>query len=161
MKLSTDIIHSLLNTPKMTLVKLLNLTAAVRCHRLKRAAEAVSSQGRMQLMGRLYAITALLLITSIPEATATSYSKDHLKLYAHSRIVNYKEFQCFNRLISLESSWNYNSKNGSHYGLGQMKSTHYRDLDPFRQIDASLAYITKRYSSNCKALAFHNKKGYY
>ena len=161
MKLSTDLIHRLLNTPKKTLITLLNLTGALRCYRLKRAAEAVSSQGRMQLMGRLYAITALLLITSIPEATATSYSKDHLKLYAHSRIVNYKEFQCFNRLISLESSWNYNSQNGSHYGLGQMKSKHYRDLDPFRQIDASLAYITKRYSSNCKALAFHNKKGYY
>jgi hypothetical protein len=42
-----------------------------------------------------------------------------------------------------------------------MKSKHYRDLDPYRQIDASLRYITKRYSSNCKALAFHNKKGYY
>ena len=161
MKLSTDIIHRLWDTLKKTLITLLNLTAAVRCHRLKRAAEAVSSQGRMQLMGRLYAITALLLITSIPEATATSYSKDHLKLYAHSRIINYKEFQCFNRLITLESSWNYNSQNGSHYGLGQMKSKHYRDLDPFRQIDASLAYITKRYSSNCKALAFHSKKGYY
>ena len=161
MKLSTGVIHRLLNTPKTTLITLLNLTRALRCHRLKRAAEAVSSQERMQLMGAVYVLAAITSITSIPEATATSYSKDHLKLYAHSRIINYKEFQCFNRLISLESSWNYNSQNGSHYGLGQMKSTHYRDLDPYRQIDASLAYIKKRYSSNCKALAFHNKKGYY
>jgi hypothetical protein len=161
MKLSTDVIHRLLNTPKKTLITLLNLTGLLRCHRLKRAAEADSSQGRMQLMGAVYVLAAITSITSIPEATATSYSKDHLKLYAHSRIINYKEFQCFNRLISLESSWNYDSQNGSHYGLGQMKSKHYRDLDPFRQIDASLAYIKKRYSSNCKALAFHNKKGYY
>ena len=161
MKLSTDLIHSLLNTPKKTLITLLNLTGALRCYRLKRAAIAVSSQGRKQLMGAVYVLAAITSITSIPEATATSYSKDHLKLYAHSRIINYKEFQCFNRLISLESSWNYDSQNGSHYGLGQMKSKHYRDLDPFRQIDASLAYIKKRYSSNCKALAFHNKKGYY
>jgi hypothetical protein len=160
-KLSTDLIHSLLNTPKKTLITLLNLTGLLRCYRLKRAAIAVSSQGRKQLMGAVYVLAAITSITSIPEATATSYSKDHLKLYAHSRIINYKEFQCFNRLITLESSWNYNSQNGSHYGLGQMKSKHYRDLDPFRQIDASLAYITKRYSSNCKALAFHNKKGYY
>ena len=161
MKLSTDLIHSLLNTPKRTLITLLNLTGALRCYRLKRAAIAVSSQGRKQLMGAVYVLAAITSITSIPEATATSYSKDHLKLYAHSRIINYKEFQCFNRLITLESSWNYNSQNGSHYGLGQMKSKHYRDLDPFRQIDASLRYIKKRYSSNCKALAFHNEKGYY
>ena len=161
MKLSTNVIHRLLNTPKNALITLLNLTRLLRCHRLKRAAEADSSQGRMKLLGHAYALTALLSITSIPEATATSYSKDHLKLYAHSRIINYKEFQCFNRLITLESSWNYNSQNGSHYGLGQMKSKHYRDLDPFRQIDASLRYIKKRYSSNCKALAFHEKKGFY
>ena len=161
MKLYTEFIHSVSKPVGLAQDYARYLTALLRCYRLKRAVVRCSSQGRMQLMGRLYAITALLLITSIPEATATSYSKDHLKLYAHSRIVNYKEFQCFNRLITLESSWNYNSKNGSHYGLGQMKSTHYRDLDPFRQIDASLAYITKRYSSNCKALAFHNKKGYY
>ena len=111
--------------------------------------------------GLLLVLIALIAQLGSNSAYATSYSKDHLKLYAHSRIINYKEFQCFNRLISLESSWNYNSQNGSHYGLGQMKSKHYRDLDPFRQIDASIAYITKRYSSNCKALAFHNKRGFY
>ena len=161
MKLSTGLIHRLLNTPKTTLKLDGYLTSSVRWFRLKRAAVADSSQGRKQLMGAVYALAAFVSITSIPEATATNYSKDHLKLYAHSRIINYKEFQCFNRLISLESSWNYNSKNGSHYGLGQMKSTHYRDLDPYRQIDASLRYIKKRYSSNCKALAFHNERGFY
>ena len=83
MKLSTDVIHSLLNTPKKTLITLLNLTAALRCLRVKRAAEAVSSQGRKQLMGKVYAITASLTLMGIPEATATNYSVDHLKLYAH------------------------------------------------------------------------------
>jgi len=160
-KLSTDLIHRLLNTPKITLKLASYLTSALPSLRLKRAAIAVSSLERKRGLGAAIVLAAITSITSIPEATATSYSKDHLKLYAHSRIINYKEFQCFNRLITLESSWNYNSQNGSHYGLGQMKSKHYRDLDPFRQIDASLAYITKRYSSNCKALAFHNKKGYY
>jgi hypothetical protein len=161
MKLSTDVIHRVLNTPKNTLKLAWYLTLALPSLRLKRAAEAVSSLECKRGLGAAIVLAAITSITSIPEATATSYSVDHLKLYAHSRIINYKEFQCFNRLISLESSWNYDSKNGSHYGLGQMKSKHYRDLDPFRQIDASLRYITKRYSSNCKALAFHNKKGYY
>jgi hypothetical protein len=161
MKLSTDLIHSLLNTPKKTLITLLNLTGALRCHRLKRAAEADSSQGRMQLMGAVYVLAAITSITSIPEATAKNYSVDHLKLYAHSRILDYKEFQCFNKIITKESRWSYVAKNGSHYGLGQMRSKHYRDLDPFRQIDATLKYITNRYGSSCKAWAFHQDRNYY
>ncbi len=161
MKLYTDVIHRLCATPKTTLITLLNLTVSVRCYRLKRAAGAGSSQGRMQLMGAVYVLAAISSITSIPEATAKNYSVDHLKLYAHSRIINYQEFQCFNRIITKESRWNYLAKNGSHYGLGQMRSKHYRDLDPFRQIDATLKYITNRYATNCKAWAFHQERNYY
>jgi hypothetical protein len=112
-------------------------------------------------MGAVYVLAAITSITSIPEATAKSYSIDHLKLYAHSRILDYKEFQCFNRIITKESRWSYTAKNGSHYGLGQMRSKHYRDLDPYRQIDATIRYVTIRYETSCKAWAFHEKKGYY
>jgi hypothetical protein len=112
-------------------------------------------------MGAVYVLAAITSITSIPNATAKNYFVDHLKLYAHSRIINYQEFQCFNKIITKESRWNYLAKNGSHYGLGQMRSKHYRDLDPYRQIDASLKYITIRYETSCKAWAFHEKKGYY
>ncbi len=161
MKLSTDVIHTLLNTPNSTLRLDGYLTSSIRCHRLKRAAEADSSLRRMQLSAKLYAISALLLTISIPTATAKSYSIDHLKLYSHSRILDYKEFQCFNKIITKESRWNYLAKNGSHYGLGQMRSKHYRDLDPYRQIDASLRYITIRYQTSCKAWAFHQKRNYY
>ena len=161
MKLSTDLIHSLLNTPKKTLITLLNLTVALRCYRLKRAAIAVSSQGRKQLMGAVYVLAAITSITSIPNSQAANYSIDHLKLYAHSRILDYKEFQCFNRIITKESRWSYSARNGSHYGLGQMRSKHYRDLDPYRQIDATLKYITNRYGTSCKAWAFHQERNYY
>ena len=161
MKLSTEVIHRVCATPKSALITLLNLTPLVRCHRLKRAAVADSSQGRMQLMGAVYVLAAITSITSIPEATAKNYSIDHLKLYAHSRILDYKEFQCFNKIITKESRWNYLAKNGSHFGLGQMRSKHYRDLDPYRQIDATLKYITNRYGSNCKAWAFHQDRNYY
>ena len=109
----------------------------------------------------------LLLITGFSApigaspAVSAAYSIDHLKLYAHSRILDYKEFQCFNKIITKESRWSYRAKNGSHFGLGQMKSKHYRDLDPFRQIDASLRYITNRYQTPCKAWAFHQERNYY
>ena len=161
MKLSTGVIHRLWDTLNSTLITLLNLTPLVRCYRLKRAAVADSSQGRKQLMGAVYVLAAITSLTSIPEATAKSYSIDHLKLYAHSRILDYKEFQCFNRIITKESRWSYTAKNGSHYGLGQMKSKHYRDLDPYRQIDATLKYITHRYKNSCKAWAFHQERNYY
>ena len=137
------------------------LTRALRSNRLKRAAEAVSARGRIDLMGKVYAITAVLSITGILNANAANYSIDHLKLYAHSRILDYKEFQCFNKIITKESRWSYVAKNGSHFGLGQMRSKHYRDLDPFRQIDATLRYVTIRYQTPCKAWAFHQSNGYY
>jgi hypothetical protein len=112
-------------------------------------------------MGKVYAITALLSITTTLQANAANYSIDHLKLYAHSRILDYKEFQCFNKIITKESRWSYTARNGSHYGLGQMRSKWYRDLDPYKQIDASLKYITKRYQTPCKAWLYHGKHGWY
>jgi hypothetical protein len=161
MKLSTEVIHTLLNTPKSTLKLDGYLTRSIRCYRLKRAAVADSSLRRIQLSAKLYAFSALLLTVSIPEATAKSYSVDHLKLYAHSRIINYEQFQCFHKIITKESRWNYLAKNGSHYGLGQMRSTWYRDLDAYRQIDATIRYVTKRYQTPCKAWAFHQQRNYY
>ena len=149
------------DTPNGTLKLARYLTKRLRSVRLKRAAEAVSARGRVDLMGRFYVLTALLSITSIPAAESANYSIDHLKLYAHSRILDYKEFQCFNKIITKESRWSYKAKNGSHFGLGQMKSKHYRDLDPFRQIDASLRYITIRYETSCKAWAFHQQRNWY
>jgi hypothetical protein len=152
---------NLWDTPNAMRKLFIYLTGAVRSNRLKRAAEAVSARGRIDLMGKVYAITAVLSITGTLNANAANYSIDHLKLYAHSRILDYKEFQCFNKIITKESRWSYTARNGSHYGLGQMRSKHYRDLDPFRQIDASLRYITNRYQTPCKAWAFHQANGYY
>jgi hypothetical protein len=161
MKLSTVFIHSVSKAVGHSQDYAPYLTRALLSLRMKRAAEAGSSQERKIGLGAAIALTATLSITSIPEATAKNYSIDHLKLYAHSRILDYKEFQCFNRIITKESRWNYLAKNGSHYGLGQMRSKHYRDLDPFRQIDATLKYITNRYDSSCKAWAFHQERNYY
>ena len=161
MKLSTGFIHTVSKAVGHSQDYAPYLTRALLSLRMKRAAEAGSSQERKIGLGAAIALTATLSITSIPEATAKNYSIDHLKLYSHSRIINYQEFQCFNRIITKESRWNYLAKNGSHFGLGQMRSKHYRDLDPYRQIDATLKYITNRYGSNCKAWAFHQERNYY
>ena len=152
---------TLWDTPNAMREVIQSLTKAVRFLREKRTASAVSSLKRRKRHGASIAILAVTSTMLIPNANSAAYSIDHLKLYAHSRILDYKEFQCFNKIITKESRWSYLAHNGSHWGLGQMRSKHYRDLDPFRQIDASLLYITKRYQTNCKAWAFHMKHGYY
>jgi len=138
-----------------------HLTCAIRFFREKRTATAVSSLKRKKRYGASIAILAVTSTGLIQNANAANYSIDHLKLYAHSRILDYKEFQCFNKIITKESRWSYVARNGSHYGLGQMRSKHYRDLDPFRQIDATLRYVTIRYQTSCKAWSFHQANGYY
>ena len=159
-KLSTGA-KSLWDTPN-AMRKLFNhLTVAIRFLREKRTAFAVSSLKRRKRFGAGIAILAVTSTGLIHNASAANYSIDHLKLYAHSRILDYKEFQCFNKIITKESRWSYTARNGSHFGLGQMRSKHYRDLDPFRQIDASLRYITNRYQTPCKAWEFHKENGYY
>jgi hypothetical protein len=140
------------------------LTKAVRCHRVKRAGVPDSSQARMQLTGKLCLLIGLLLQTTIPSAQAigTKTDADHYKLYAHSRIISWSETRCFIALIDRENRhWNPMAKNGSHYGIGQMRNTKYRELDGYRQIDWTLRYIAGRYSTPCKAWEFFKANGYH
>jgi hypothetical protein len=106
-------------------------------------------------------LVGLLCIVGTTPAEATTRT-DHLKLYAHSRIIDDKQYKCFVSIINKENrSWDVNAKNGSHFGIGQMRSKHYRNLDAYRQIDATILYIKGRYGSICKAWEFHKAKGYY
>jgi len=84
----------------------------------------------------------------------------NLKLYAYN-LLSWKEFECFNWLIHKESRWDYKAVNGSHYGLGQMRSTWYRDLSPQGQIKATIKYISHRYGDSCVALAHLERKGWH
>jgi len=112
-----------------------------------------------QIYGTALSILILTIGSTYPAKAASQ--TDLLKLYAHSRLVSMEQFSCFNKIITKESRWSHTARNGSHYGLGQMRSKHYRDLDPFRQIDASIKYITNRYKTSCKAWAFHQQRNYY
>lgn len=134
------------------------LTRSIRWIRLKRAAEADCSLRRIRLLPQLCLCIGLI---SVQMQTATASNADHYKLYAHSRIISDAQYQCFCKIIHKESRWNVSARNGSHYGLGQMRSQHYRNLDGYRQIDATIKYINHRYGSMCKAWTFHKANGYY
>ena len=101
-------------------------------------------------------IAALLLIIN----TTPSKADMNLKLYAYNQM-SWKEFECFNWLIHYESRWDPKARNGSHYGLGQMRSTWYRDLSPHGQVIASIKYIRHRYGDSCKALTHFEHKGWH
>jgi hypothetical protein len=100
-------------------------------------------------------IAALLILNPSP-----SKADMNLKLYAYNKL-DWSEFQCYNWLIHKESSWNPKARNGSHYGLGQMKSTWYKDLSAKKQIDVHIKYIRHRYKDACTALHHLETKGWH
>jgi hypothetical protein len=157
--LSTGFVHRLCATPNSTLKLDWYLRASVR-------SMLVGEPLRRIARKRCLVLLAGLCIASATPAQATQDatkkpSIDSLKLYAHSRIVNYKEFQCFNTLITKESNWRVEAinPNGNHFGLGQMRNTKYRNLDGFRMIDWTLRYIDHRYQGKiCNGALAHWKK---
>lgn len=155
-------IHRLGNTPNAARNTWLYLTSWVRFDRWAQAPWASCQRPASRLLGALCLLLSLMTLQmQHASAVGTQTQVDHLKLYAHSRIINWKQFQCFNKIITQESRWNYKAKNGSHFGLGQMRNTNYKKLDAYTQIDWSIRYMTHRYQTPCKALAFMHAHGYH
>ena len=84
-----------------------------------------------------------------------------LKLYAHMKIVDAKQYQCIEMLWTKESNWNPSARNGSHYGIPQMKNVKLKTMDAMTQIDWGLRYIKGRYQTPCKALTFFKANRYH
>jgi hypothetical protein len=101
------------------------------------------------------AAALLVIINPIP-----SKADMNLKLYAYNKM-DWSEFQCYNWLIHKESRWDYKARNGSHYGLGQMRSKWYGTLSPKKQIDVHIKYLRHRYDDACDALLHLETKGWH
>jgi hypothetical protein len=158
--------HNLCNTPKIERDDLTTLDNRLRSARSQRAATRVCSQRRAKRLGKLFALTAALAVGTTYQTQAQVHwinDSMNLKLYAHNQIKSWNEFECFVDLIHRESSWRYWVRNGSHTGLGQMRSEWYGKQNPRKQIDLTLRYITKRYDGKiCDgALAHHKRFGWY
>ena len=152
-KLCTDVIHRVWDSPKTTLNVARYLT--------KRLRSILAGEPLMRIARRrsLVLLGVLCVVGTTPAEAVTEI--DNLKLYAHSRIIDYKQTQCFYKLITAESNWRINAVNGSHYGLGQMRNKNYRNLDGYRQIDWTIRYINGRYGSMCNAYRHWQKKGWH
>ncbi len=156
-KLSTGFIHRCAKPVGIAQNYARYLTALVRSRLADGTRHEISRAQRMVLL-------AVLCLVGTTSATAaqdvnTTTSIDSLKLYAHSRIMNWQEMKCFDTLITKESNWRINAINGSHYGLGQMRNIKYRNLDGYRMIDWTLKYIDHRYEGKiCNGALAHWKK---
>jgi len=123
--------------------------------RLRRGPKAARSRS----VGGAYCLT-LMLSTLMLIPINPAKADMNLKLYAYNKM-DWSEFQCYNWLIFKESSWNPKARNGSHYGLGQMRSTWYRDLSPKKQINAHIKYLRHRYKDACDALHHLETRGWH
>jgi hypothetical protein len=162
-KLSTGIVHRLCATPKSTLNVAMYLRGSVRSMLVGEPLRRIARKRCLVLLA------GLCVVSTTPALATTDATKkqsiDSLKLYAHSRIIDWKEMKCFDILITKESNWRVEAinPNGNHFGLGQMRNTKYRNLDGFRMIDWTLRYIDHRYQGKiCNgALAHWRKHGWH
>ena len=151
------VIHNLWESPKNTLMLATYLTRSVRSTLSTRARRRASSR-RVLLSG------VLCLAVAIPSPTwaDTQSSKDRFKLYLHSRVIKDKQYQCAYALYMAESKFDSRAKNGSHYGIPQLRNEKLKNLDGYTQIDWGIRYVQARYSGNyCIAWSHFKDKGWH
>lgn len=128
---------------------------------LRRPRPERQPRGKKVLSPRFMLSLMLSILMSLTMNIQPSKADMNLKLYAYN-LMSWKQFECYNWLIHKESSWNPKAINGSHYGLGQMRSSWYKDLSPKQQIRVHIKYIQHRYQGDaCKALAHLERKGWH
>jgi hypothetical protein len=151
------VIHSLWESPKITLNVARYLTGSVRSTRWTRTGRPGSSR-RALLSGALCIAFAL----PIPTHADSQANKDRFKLYLHSRVVKDSQYQCAYALYMAESKFDSTAKNGSHYGIPQMRNKKLKNLDGYTQIDWGIRYIKARYQGNyCLAWKHFKDKGWH
>lgn len=98
--------------------------------------------------------------------TSISQMKKMAKQIARGKVLaTYKsnyEWKSLFILWDRESRWDYTADNprSSAYGIPQMLNMP-KDTPMVKQIDLGLKYIKHRYGTPSKALAFHNRNGWY
>jgi hypothetical protein len=151
------VIHSLWESPKITLNVARCLTGSVRSTRWTRTGRPGSSR-RALLSG------ALCIAFALPNPTYadSQANKDRFKLYLHSRVVKDSQYQCAYKLYMAESKFDSRAKNGSHYGIPQLRNKKVKNLDGYTQIDWGIRYVAHRYKGNyCLAWKHFKDKGWH
>jgi hypothetical protein len=126
----------------------------------RRGGEPVSRLAR----SRFLVVAGVLCLNGVMTAypsKAVNNTVEIYKLYAHTKLLNAKEFHCVNLLWTKESQWNPRSKNKHSTAFGIPQLLKMKETNPFKQIDRGLRYIQHRHSTPCEAWAFFKLKGHY
>ena len=155
-KLSTYV-KKVWDTPKRTLNYCAYLTKALRSILAGEPLPRIARRRSLVLLAALFVFSN----TTNAIAVSTNRDKENYKLYAHIKLLNAKQYRCLEILWNKESRWDprADNPNSSAYGIPQLLKM--KELDPFKQIDLGLKYISKRHNTPCKALDYHNRKGHY
>ena len=133
---------------------------------LNRKAEPPKARLGRRRVWLMLCVIAFTVCFSKDYSHATDNHVMNLKLYAYNKFKTWDQFSCYNYLVFKESSWNYKARNGSHYGLGQMRNPMVLSLTPRQQIDLHYKYIAHRYGmvngepNACLAAEHLDKKGW-
>lgn len=140
------VINNLCDTPIIKRSCCATLDNSLRFDARREPRTRFSSKPMSKLLGAAFAISAI----SSP-AVASYTPVENYKIYTHLKLASSKEFICVHHLWTKESNWNPKAKNksSSAYGIPQLLKL--KTKDPYRQIDAGLAYIAHRYETPCKA----------
>jgi hypothetical protein len=111
----------------------------------------------------LVLLAALFVFGNTANATAvnTTKDKDNYKLYAHMKVISAKQYRCLELLWNSESRWDPRAANPKSSAFGIPQMLRLKVLDPYRQIDLGLKYIAHKHRTPCRALAFHQSRGWY
>ena len=155
-KLCTGV-KALWDTLKSTLILDTYLTNGLRSILAGEPLRRIARRRSLVLLAVLFVFSN----TTNAKAVSTQRDKENYKLYAHIKLLNAKQYRCLEILWNRESRWDPRADNpkSSAYGIPQLLKL--KELDPFKQIDLGLKYISKRHSTPCKALDYHNVKGHY
>jgi hypothetical protein len=123
---------------------------------------AGDAEHKISRRGSLTGILCLiaLQLTSV-EKTYSVSSIDHYKLYAHSLVVDAKEYRCLELLWQRESNWNYKAKSKTSSARGIPQLLKLKTNDPIEQINLGLKYIKHRHQTPCLAWAYWQRFKHY
>jgi hypothetical protein len=121
--------------------------------------------GAMFLRGQMHVAQATASCLDISYVSISEMKRIAKRIAENKVMTTYKSKYEWNALFTLwdrESRWDYTADNprSTAYGIPQMLNMD-EDTPMMRQIDLGLKYIQHRYGTPSKALAFHNRNGWY
>jgi len=127
----------------------------------RKAGSPTARPGRRRVWLTLLLIAFSSCFSKDYSVAYSQYKTQHYKQYAFIELNDLDQYYCLDELWFKESRWNPKADNpkSTAYGIPQILKL--KETNPFKQIDIGLRYIEHRHGTPCKALQFHNRKGYY